>query len=222
MYTRNPPIRAERWGPFPNAGAAKQVIQLLRRQFGIRDCKELLPQGCLAMHIGLCLGPCVQETEYTRNVNAVRKILNGDATEFLEELIQQMDEASSKEAFEQAAFIRDRIRAVRAITNQQYISSTLYNQCDAIGIHHEGDLASIVVLHADEGIVKGKDAWPMVYRGDIGESIALFVAEYYAHHRPPSLLLLPTPIGTATELWLQDRRGQSVETRVPKLSLIHI
>ena len=216
MYTRNPPIRAERWGPFPNAGAAKQVIQLLRRQFGIRDCKELLPQGCLAMHIGLCLGPCVQETEYTQNVNAVRKILNGDATEFLEELIQQMDEASSKEAFEQAAFIRDRIRAVRAITNQQYISSTLYNQCDAIGIHHEGDLASIVVLHADEGIVKGKDAWPMVYRGDIGESIALFVAEYYAHHRPPSLLLLPTPIGTATELWLQDRRGQSVETRVPK------
>ena len=167
-------------------------------------------------HIGLCLGPCVQETEYTQNVNAVRKILNGDATEFLEELIQQMDEASSKEAFEQAAFIRDRIRAVRAITNQQYISSTLYNQCDAIGIHHEGDLASIVVLHADEGIVKGKDAWPMVYRGDIGESIALFVAEYYAHHRPPSLLLLPTPIGTATELWLQDRRGQSVETRVPK------
>ena len=53
MYTRHPPEDSWKWGPFPNAGAAKQVIQLLRRHFGIRDCKELLPQGCLAMHIGL-------------------------------------------------------------------------------------------------------------------------------------------------------------------------
>ena len=42
MYTRHPPKKAHRWGPFPNAGAAKQVMQLLRRHFGIRDCKELL------------------------------------------------------------------------------------------------------------------------------------------------------------------------------------
>ena len=45
MYTRRPPKSAQQWGPFPNAGAAKQVMQALRRQFGIRDCKELLPQG---------------------------------------------------------------------------------------------------------------------------------------------------------------------------------
>jgi len=216
MYTRHPPRDAERWGPFPNAGAAKQVMQLLRRQFGIRDCKELLPQGCLAMHIGLCLGPCVQDTKYDEQVKTVRKILNGDATEFLEELISEMEDASKKQAFELAANIRDKIRAIRTITSQQYIASTLYNQCDAIGFHHEGDLASIVVLHADDGIVKGKDVWPMVYRGDIGECVSLFVSEYYAHHRPPSLLLTPTPLGEPTTLWLQDRREKSVEIRIPK------
>lgn len=216
MYTRHPPKDAERWGPFPNAGAAKQVMQLLRRQFGIRDCKELLPQGCLAMHIGLCLGPCVQETTYLENVKTVRKILNGDATEFLEELITEMELASERQAFELAASIRDKIRSIRTITNQQYIASTLYNQCDAIGFHHEGDLASIVVLHADDGIVKGKDVWPMVYRGDIGECVSLFVSEYYAHHRPPSLLLTPTPLGEPTTMWLQDRRENSVEIRIPQ------
>ena len=216
MYTRHPPKNAERWGPFPNAGAAKQVMQLLRRQFGIRDCKELLPQGCLAMHIGLCLGPCVQETRYGENVKTVRKILNGDATEFLEELIGEMDEASEQQAYEKAANIRDKIKAIRTITNQQYIASTLYNQCDALGIHVEGDLAAIVVLHADEGIVKGKDVWPMVFRGDIGECISLFVSEYYAHHKPPSILLTPTPLGEATTMWLEDRRDTSIEIRVPK------
>ena len=45
MYTRHPPTGSLRWGPFPNAGAAKQVIPLLPRQFGILACKELLPPG---------------------------------------------------------------------------------------------------------------------------------------------------------------------------------
>ena len=51
IYTRHPPEGSLRWGPFADPGAAKRVIQLLRRHFGIRDCPELLPQGCLAMHI---------------------------------------------------------------------------------------------------------------------------------------------------------------------------
>ena len=45
MYTRHPPKKSWKWGPFPNAAAAKQVVQLLRRHFGITDCKELLHQG---------------------------------------------------------------------------------------------------------------------------------------------------------------------------------
>ena len=77
MYTRRPPKSAQQWGPFPNAGAAKQVMQLLRRQFGIRDCKELLPQGCLSMHIGLCAGPCIDGAGYDERVKTVRRVLNG-------------------------------------------------------------------------------------------------------------------------------------------------
>ena len=100
MYTRHPPKKAHRWGPFPNAGAAKQVMQLLRRHFGIRDCKELLPQGCLAMHIGLCTGPCIDGEGYAEQVRAVKKILDGEATELLEELGEKMDVCSSEMQFE--------------------------------------------------------------------------------------------------------------------------
>ena len=69
LYTRHPPKKSWKWGPFPNAGAAKQVVQLLRRHFGIRDCNELLPQGCLSMHIGLCAGPCIEAGDYAQRVN---------------------------------------------------------------------------------------------------------------------------------------------------------
>ena len=45
LYTRRPPKGADIWGPFPNVGAAKQVLKLLRRQFGLRDDKNNLPFG---------------------------------------------------------------------------------------------------------------------------------------------------------------------------------
>ena len=216
MYTRHPPKSSEQWGPFPNAGAAKQVMQLLRRQFGIRDCKELLPQGCLSMHIGLCAGPCIDGEGYDERVRTVRRVLNGDAAPLLEELVTEMEAAAEEEAFEVAAQHRDMIRAVRATTSQHVVSSKVYRDCDAIGFAAEGDLAALVVLHADEGIVQGQEAWPAVHRGDIGETVSMFIAEHYAHRTPPRLLLSPVPIFDGLQSWLDERRGRSVEVRTPQ------
>ncbi len=215
MYTRHPPKGSSKWGPFPNAGAAKQVMQLLRRHLGLRDCKELLPQGCLAMHIGLCAGPCIEAEGYTERVEAARRILNGDASDLLEELSAQMDEASTAMAFEQAALVRDRIRAVREVISQHVVSSRMYRDCDAIGVAVQGDLAAVVVLHADEGVVQGQEVWPMVHRGDLGETVSAFVAEHYESRTPPRLLLTPTPLLDGVEGWLEERRERRVECRVP-------
>ena len=215
MYTRHPPKGSSKWGPFPNAGAAKQVMQLLRRHLGLRDCKELLPQGCLAMHIGLCAGPCIDAEGYAERVEAARRILNGDASDLLEELSAQMDEASTAMAFEQAALVRDRIRAVREVISQHVVSSRMYRDCDAIGVAVQGDLAAVVVLHADEGVVQGQEVWPMVHRGDLGETVSAFVAEHYESRTPPRLLLTPTPLLDGVEAWLEERRERRVECRVP-------
>ena len=216
MYTRHPPKSSEQWGPFPNAGAAKQVMQLLRRQFGIRDCKELLPQGCLSMHIGLCAGPCINGDGYDDRVKAVRRVLNGDAAPLLEELVASMEAASEAEAFETAAQHRDMIRAVRATTSQHVVSSKVYRDCDAIGFEAEGDLAALVVLHADDGMVQGQEAWSAIHRGDIGETVSMFIAEHYAHRTPPRLLLSPVPLFDGLQSWLDERRGSAVEVRTPQ------
>ncbi len=215
MYTRHPPENSWKWGPFPNAGAAKQVIQLLRRHFGIRDCKELLPQGCLAMHIGLCAGPCIEAGNYAQRVENVRRILDGDASDLIEELANEMDERSNSQEYEIAASIRDMIKAVRTVTSQQVILSKVYRECDAIGIGVKGDLAAIVVIHADEGVIKGQESWPLIHRGDEGDSIACFIVEHYSNRRPPKILLTPIPLSETIQDWLNERRGSNVEVRVP-------
>jgi excinuclease ABC subunit C len=215
LYTRNPPKNSWKWGPFPNAGAAKQVVQLLRRHFGIRDCKELLPQGCLAMHIGLCAGPCIEAGDYAQRVKNVRRILNGDARDLIEELASEMDEYSKAQEYEVAASIRDTIKAVRTVTSQQVILSKVYRECDAIGIGIKGDLAAIVVIHADDGVIKGQESWPLIHRGDEGDSISRFVVEHYANRRPPKILLTPIPLSDTIQEWLNERRGSNVDVRVP-------
>ena len=215
MYTRNPPEKGQRWGPLPNAGAAKQVMQLLRKQFGIRDCKELLPQGCLSMHIGLCSGPCIDSSGYSDSVSAARRVLDGDANSLLDELANEMENRSENMNFEGAAAKRDLIRAVHATTKQHVVSSKVYRDCDAIGISSDGDLAAVVVLHADEGVVKGQEVWPLVFRGDIGESVDSFITEHYQNRRPPRLLIIPTPLLDGTQQWLDERRGSKVDLRIP-------
>ena len=215
LYTRKPPENSWQWGPFPNAGAAKQVVQLLRRNFGIRDCKELLPQGCLSMHIGLCSGPCVEVGDYSQRVQNVRKILDGDASELIESLAQQMDEHSENQEYEKAAMSRDMIKSVRSVTSQQVISSTVYRDCDSLGIGIKGDLAAIVVLHADDGVIKGQESWPIIHRGDEGESISRFVVDHYSTRIPPRIILTPTPLSPTVISWLGQRRGSSVENRTP-------
>ena len=215
MYTRNPPKNSSSWGPFPNASAAKQVMQLLRKHFGIRDKDCRGKDGCMSQHIGLCRGPCVDEEGYKHLVHTVKKILNGEATELLQELATKMDECSEKMMFERAASYRDQIRSIRRTISQHVVSSKLYRDCDALGISVQGDLAAVVVVHANNGVIQGQETWPMLHRGDEQETLAMFVSEHYANRTPPRLLVSPQPFDEGTEQWLSTRRGANVEVRIP-------
>ena len=206
LYSRRPPKNAVIWGPFPNAGAAKQVMKLLRRQFGLRDEKNNIPFGYLDSG---------NDDDYRQRILAVKQILNGNASSLIESLTQKMDQYSENLEYEVAARQRDLIKAIRTTTSQHIVSSKVYRDCDAIGFASEGDLAAVVVLHADDGVVKGQESWQMIHREDIGETISMFVSDHYTNRIPPKLLLTPTPLFDGVEDWLQTRRDSAVEVRNP-------
>ena len=216
LYTRHPPADAKRWGPFPDAGAAKRVIQLLRRQFGIRDCPELLPKGCLAMHIGLCTGPCIDGTGYDEQIRAASAVLDGDAGVLIEALQEEMDDASAAQNYEEAANKRDMIAAVQTTVAQQVIHSRFYQDCDAVGFAAMADMAVVVILHAKEGVIQGQVSYPLIHRGDIVASVSLVLSEHYSQRRPPRTLLVPAPLGESMQAWFGERRGSRVEVRNPQ------
>ena len=216
LYTRHPPDGSRSWGPFPDAGAAKRVIQLLRVEFGIRDKDCRGSDGCLAMHIGLCKGPCYDPEGYPGIVKAVTDVLDGNAKVLIESLQKDMDKASEDLNYEKAAEIRDMIASVHSTLSQQIIHSRFYQDCDAVGFSSLGDSAVVIILHAKDGVVQGKTEYPLIHRGDISESVSLVLVEHYSNRRPPKVLLLPSPIGDSMEKWLRFRRGGSLIPRVPR------
>ena len=204
LYTRHPPKDAKRWGPFPDAKAAKMVIKLLRRYFGIRDDRDKLPFGY------------VESEEYSKRVKAVVSILDGDANLLIKNLQKEMDRHSEKFRYEAAARSRDMIAAVQQTLAQQIIHSRFYQECDAIGFAHQGDFGTVVLLSTENGSVVGQVQYPLMHRGDISESVSRVLAEHYAQRKPPKTILVPSPVGEWMESWLTERRGSKVEVRNPQ------
>jgi excinuclease ABC subunit C len=204
LYTRHPPKDAKRWGPFPDAKAAKMVIKLLRRYFGIRDNRDNLPFGY------------IETEDYANRVKAVVSILDGDANLLIKNLQEEMDAHSEKFQYEAAARSRDMIAAVQQTLAQQIIHSRFYQECDAIGFANQGDLGTVVLLSTENGSVVGQVQYPLMHRGDTSESVSRVLAEHYAQRKPPKTILVPSPIGEWMESWLTERRGSKVEVRNPQ------
>ncbi|MEE2759066.1 MAG: excinuclease ABC subunit UvrC [Candidatus Thermoplasmatota archaeon] len=204
LYTRHPPKDAKRWGPFPDAKAAKMVIKLLRRYFGIRDNRDNLPFGY------------IETEDYSKRVKAVVSILDGDANLLIRSLQEEMDAHSEKYRYEAAARSRDMIATVQQTLAQQIIHSRFYQECDAVGFANQGDLGTVVLLSTENGSVVGQVQYPLMHRGDISESVSRVLAEHYAQRKPPKTILVPSQVGEWMESWLTERRGSKVEVRNPQ------
>ena len=207
LYTRNPPKDAKRWGPFSDAKAAKQVIKLLRRFFGIRDNRDNLPFGYVESS---------ETDDYADRVKAVESVLDGDALLLIKNLQKEMDAYSNNMQYEAAARSRDLIAAVQQTLAQQVIHSRFYQECDAVGFANQGDFGTIVLLSAEKGMIVGQTQYPLMHRGDITESVCRVLSEHYAQRKPPKTVLVPSPIGDWMESWLTERRGSKVEVRNPQ------
>ena len=123
IYTRT--IKRDKdkyYGPYPDATAAQDIIELLTRVYKIRTCKLKLPaemgkqRSCLNYHIGRCDAPCegrISKEEYGERIRQVCRFLDGTNADLIKQLKEQMLEASRELEFETAAKLRDRIRKLK-------------------------------------------------------------------------------------------------------------
>jgi excinuclease ABC subunit C len=217
------------FGPYTKVGAVNETLNLLRRIFPFRSCKdkELKEKArpCLNYHIKRCLGPCsgkVGREEYRDMIREVCLFLEGKQEELVKKLTSRMEEASCKLEFERAADLRDQIRAVEKVLERQKIVSSRREDQDAVAMAADDREASVMVFFIRGGKLLGRESF--ILSGIEGtpkeEVITSFVKQYY--HRAdfiPSEILLPgiqpEEAGVLSR-WLSGKKGAKVFIRVPK------
>lgn len=216
------------FGPYTQVGAVHETLNLLRRLFPFRSCKqrELAAKGrpCLNYHIKRCLGPCcglVSREDYRGMIREICLFLEGRQEELLKSLARRMEEASERLEFERAAELRDQLRAVQKVLEKQKVISSGMEDQDAVAMARGVDECSIMVFFVRGGKLLGREHF--ILKGAGGDSreevVTAFIKQYYhrAEFIPREVLasaLLEEEAGVIAE-WLSGKKGARVQVKVP-------
>lgn len=218
---------ARYFGPYTRAGAVNETLKLLRRIFPLRTCSDhVLEQGklCLNAHISRCPAPCqgrIGRETYAGVVKEVLLFLEGKGDDLLARLYQRMQEAAENLRFEEAARLRDQIRAVEDVLAGQKMVSTGLEDQDVAAVAREGSLACGQVFFVRGGKVVGREHYFLTGTEGLSREqvMTAFVQQYYARvDLVPGEILLDAEVEDqeVLEEWLFKKRGGRVYIRVPR------
>ncbi|MBV1776298.1 excinuclease ABC subunit UvrC [Burkholderiaceae bacterium DAT-1] len=123
--------RNQYFGPFPNSYAVRESIQLLQKVFLLRTCEDTVfanrARPCLLHQIKRCTAPCVEaisREQYVADVKNAAQLLQGKASELMDDLESRMQTAAEAWDFEQAAIYRDQIQNLAKVQERQFVLSS--------------------------------------------------------------------------------------------------
>lgn len=221
------------FGPYGQAYAIRETLDLLLRTFPVRTCSdnkfghhERLGRPCLLFHIEKCSGPCVGEVtpeQYQGYVDELLQFLEGDTDEVVKRLETNMREAAAELEFELAARLRDRLTAVNKAIERQQMVADRNEDLDVVGVADDELEAAVQVFHVRRGRVVGRKGFVMDKVEDLTphELTGRILEGLYDPPPPigmPKQVLVPWDPDDLElyEQWLGDLRGSAVQIRVPQ------
>lgn len=151
------------FGPYTDAYSLKQTLKLIRDVFMVRSCKYYIDEEvirkrkikvCLDYHIKKCGGPCeglVSKEEYNKMIEQVVQLINGKIDALVKSLKEQMEKLANELRFEEAAILRDKIKALEIYTSKQSVVSFEPIDRDIFAIAHDGEDACAVLFKVRDG-----------------------------------------------------------------------
>ena len=187
------------YGPYPNSIAVRESIQLLQKTFLLRTCENAVfahrSRPCLLHQIKRCKAPCVglvTKEAYAADVRLAEMFLKGRHSEVIAGLSDAMQAAADALNFEEAAALRDQVRALQAVLHRQYVSSTGEEDVDILAAVAQPAGFCINLAMVRGGLHLGDRAhFP---RGaadcDEREGLLAFIEQHYLNHPPPARLVV--------------------------------
>ena len=193
---------AKYFGPYANAGAAKEMVGFIKDRFQIRQCKNFKSnqRPCLNYHIKKCLAPCVgyvSKEEYRKQIDQIIMLLEGKTKEIIKQIEDEILELASKQEYEKAAILRDKKVAIERISEKQKVSNINEKAIDVIGIAKNELSICIEIFFVRNSKMIGREHYFFENSNQLTEKETLseFIKQYYINKIDlPAKIMLPQDI----------------------------
>ncbi|WP_347251323.1 excinuclease ABC subunit UvrC [Legionella sp.] len=234
--SKKKPNKGEFYGPYPSAAAVRETLGTIQKVFKIRNCSDnyfsTRSRPCLQYQIKRCTAPCtgyISVEDYQRSVNDARRFLQGKSQLLINELEKRMEQAVEQLAFEEAAILRDQIKSLRLVQEQQGVVQ-LRGDADVIAIEAQPGFACIQCVTVREGrVLASRSFFPSVPKQLFTEKenddnslwqevFTAFLSFYYIDtpERIPALIITQEPIVEceALQAMLSELRGKNCRIQI--------
>ena len=187
------------FGPFASTWAVNRTLNTLQKAFLLRSCSdsvyETRTRPCMLHQIKRCSAPCtglISLEDYGALVEEASAFLKGKSRAVIARLSDEMSAAAEAMDYEQAARVRDRIRALSAIAMENSVSAEGVAEADVFALFSEGGQACVQVFFYRGGQNWGGRAYfPRVDRSDADpEILAAFLGQFYEDRPVPRQVLV--------------------------------
>ena len=220
------------FGPYSQASAIRDTVDLLVRCFPLRTCSDSklerhrrLGSPCLLAHIERCAAPCVGAVAPERYAGLVENFaafLGGETEAVVARIREEMREAAGSLEFERAARLRDQLESVSQAMERQQVVSDRHDDIDVIGVAEDELLASVAVLHIRHGRIVGRRGMLVEKEEDIDAAglVAKAIEELYASSPRARLGVGRRPAGRpATDSWVSGSGNPAAGRSAPPREL---
>lgn len=216
------------FGPYGSWGVTQNVLRTVLLTLKLPGCSKQFPRDlgkdrpCLNYHMNQCRGWCQlsrSPAEYRDTMEQARLLLTGNYQKLAQDLRAQMLEASENLQFEQAAELRDRLKAVEALGQKQLVTAGSMADTDVIGFAQTAAKSCFVVLHYSGGNLLDKEYEIQPYQDSPAAAMSSLVKQYYLSRGiAPKIVLLPEEMEDGnlfSDLMFQNT-GRRTHFRVPQ------
>lgn len=221
---------AKYFGPYPNATAVNDAIDVIINHYQIRTCKLNLDKTmtnfrpCLNYFIGRCNAPClgnVKEEDYMETINEIIMFLSNRDDSLIKAINQKMAKASEELKFEEAARYRDQLNALMTLKEKQKIVTTNQIDQDVIAMARGIEEVCIQIFFIRDGKIIGREHYIMedTYNDDRSEILSSFVKQFYIGSAYiPKEIIIEEDISDMAPItsWLSNMKGSKVTITIPR------
>ncbi len=219
--------KGDYFGPFAGAGQVRKTLNALQKLFLLRSCTDgffaTRDRPCLLYQIRRCSAPCVgriDEAGYSELMSDARDFLCGKSTKVQAKLGEAMQAAAAAMDFEQAAVLRDRLKALTFIQGSQAINAEGMGDADIFAMACKQGVMGIQAFFIRGGQNWGHRSFFPAHTNDVPEDevLSAFLMQFYEEVPPPRQVFVDRELAEAALLAeaMAERAGHKVEMSVPR------